>query len=328
MAARRVSEIVLGYAARRRPVGSWSASRAVLKLKGLAPLVLLAVLVGGCATSSGGGPETSVAELTRLLVGEFNNHAQRWAARRTEQQPPPFFELVLQRLPGLAGHEGEALLLRQYDIEGRLYREARLLLKPADAGITQKVQVRRGDGWQTLDGCTVHWRRDDAAYRGATRGDGCRFEQRDSGDTVVFQRTWTAMPGRLTLQETERRVGGSLERSFQFARLRYYSGWAGVLAAGPASERGDDWRLDRQMRLHDGGGTARIQGESGDSGYAVRLERLLWPRSGTPMLRLSVLEAESGSLIAYSWAEPDAQQIGINLGWIQAGLQADADAKE
>lgn len=37
--------------------------------------------------------------------------------------------------------------------------------------------------------------------------------------------------------------------------------------------------------------------------------------------KLSVVEDASGQTLAYAWANPEATRIGINLGWVQVGLE-------
>lgn len=298
----------------------------LLDAAGLGAAALLAL--SGCASTPESAPAGAAEELAVLLAGEYNNHTQRWQATRAEEPEPAALSVVIQRLPDIAATGVAALMYRQYGDGGELYREARLLLENTPEGVRQEVQARRDGDWRTLEGCRVYWRRSESGFQGETRGDGCRFGQRDGGEVVVFQRRWRATPDRLELEETTRRLDGTETRPYHFARLRYFTGWAGVLARGPASESDEDWRVDRDLRLHDGGDSARIAGAGpGPSPYAVRLERLVWPRSGISMLRLSVIEAESGALIAYSWAEPGSSRIGINLGWLQAGLAADAEQR-
>ena len=42
------------------------------------------------------------------------------------------------------------------------------------------------------------------------------------------------------------------------------------------------------------------------------------------MLKLSVVDDASGRTLAYAWTNPEATRIGINLGWVQVGLESAA----
>ena len=50
------------------------------------------------------------------------------------------------------------------------------------------------------------------------------------------------------------------------------------------------------------------------------LERLTYREGNVPVLKLSVVGDADGSTLAYAWANPEATRIGINLGWVQVGL--------
>lgn|GEM_PF-4983598 len=288
-------------------------------------LILASAVLGGCASD---GPDRrsaqtgDVAMLAQWLEGDYSNHAQVWSAMQNDADAPPEYEIDIQRTPPVDG--AAALLFRQYegDNEGELYREARWLLSAGESRgeVVQTVQIRQQSDWQTLPGCEVRWRRQDGQFAGATSGDGCRFSNRRTGEAVVFQRQWTAGPGGLRLVENRSSAGGAQSESVELQPMHYYRGWAGVLPGGPAAKGGQDWQVERNVVLDDAGGVTRLgSGENGE--YAVKLERLVWPNSGIPMLRLSVIEADSGALVAYSWADPGSSRIGINLGWIQAGLE-------
>ncbi len=57
-----------------------------------------------------------------------------------------------------------------------------------------------------------------------------------------------------------------------------------------------------------------------ETGYELELARLTYQNTRVAVLKLGVLDAATGETVAYSWADPDAVRIGINLGWMQAGL--------
>jgi hypothetical protein len=106
-------------------------------------------------------------------------------------------------------------------------------------------------------------------------------------------------------------------------RVVKFSGWAAVNGAGPtATATADDWHMDRTLALGSEGGHAALPWRDGTpSGYSLRLERLAYRDGDVPVLKLSVIEDASGAVLAYAWANPEATRIGINLGWLQVGLE-------
>ena len=78
--------------------------------------------------------------------------------------------------------------------------------------------------------------------------------------------------------------------------------------------------MDRGVAIGSEGGRYPLKYRDGNaSGYALVLERLTYREGNVPVLKLSVVD-DGGRTIAYAWANPEATRIGINLGWVQVGL--------
>ena len=73
------------------------------------------------------------------------------------------------------------------------------------------------------------------------------------------------------------------------------------------------WRFDEGfiVSMADGGKPV---------GYAVELVRLTYQNTRTAVLKLGIVDESTGETVSYSWAEPGAERIGINLRWVQAGM--------
>ena len=111
-------------------------------------------------------------------------------------------------------------------------------------------------------------------------------------------------------------------------RLRWFTGWAAINGAGAnAKLESNDWHMNRGMRIDNEGGRAPLNWRDGKpSGYTLSLERMTYRDGSVPVLKLSVIEDASGRSVVYAWANPEATRIGINLGWIQVGLEAESNA--
>ncbi|MFZ2236214.1 MAG: hypothetical protein WAV67_07550 [Dokdonella sp.] len=106
-------------------------------------------------------------------------------------------------------------------------------------------------------------------------------------------------------------------------RARWFGGWAAINGAGPqAKADSSDWHMNRDLRIDSEGGRTNLNFRDGQaSGYSLLLETLVVQDGELPLLKLSIVDG-AGQVIAYAWSDPDAQRIGINLGWIQVGLQS------
>jgi len=106
-------------------------------------------------------------------------------------------------------------------------------------------------------------------------------------------------------------------------RVQTFGGWAAINGGGPkAAADSNDWHMDRAVRLDNEGGRYALHWRDGNaSGYSLALERVTYRDGNMPVLKLSVIEDASGQALAYAWANPEATRIGINLGWVQVGLE-------
>lgn len=289
-------------------------------------LALQACAVSPGPDGSGGGEP--VEALAESLAGEYSNHAQVWEAERGDGPVPVSYQVSI--VPAAGSGDARTLHFRQYRAGRRSspYREARFLLEPGpDGGIHQRVERRVDGGWQALPGCTIEWQRSEEGFEGSTRGDECRFRDPRSGEAVTRHRQWSVGDGGFAWQERRVTSRGEEVETLRFIPVDWYSGWAGVRARGGDGGGEGDWRIERGLRLHDGGAVRELPEVNG-AAHAIRLERLRWPNSGIRMLRLSVVEAATGELVAYAWAPPDTAYIGIHLGWLQVGLESSGVPRE
>lgn len=93
-------------------------------------------------------------------------------------------------------------------------------------------------------------------------------------------------------------------------------------AAGEA-----DWSFDRNLVLHDQGGRVLVAPE-GAPPVVIRMRHVVWPPPSTnrPSLVLYVHRPDSPDRAeSYSWADPDARMVGINLRWVQASCTREGD---
>ena len=106
-------------------------------------------------------------------------------------------------------------------------------------------------------------------------------------------------------------------------RVRWFGGWAAINGAGPEAKADSrDWHMHRDLRIGSEGGRVDVNFRDGQaSGYSLLLETLVVQDGELPLLKLSVVD-RAGQVIAYVWSDPDSKRIGINLGWIQVGLQS------
>ena len=88
----------------------------------------------------------------------------------------------------------------------------------------------------------------------------------------------------------------------------------------------DDWTRAVDLKLHDQGGRVQFGGGvTGTAPVVLRMRNVIWPSGPSrPSLVLYVHKPDAFDRAeSYSWADPDAKRIGINLRWMQASCTID-----
>jgi len=101
-------------------------------------------------------------------------------------------------------------------------------------------------------------------------------------------------------------------------KARAFRCWTAVPKAGTDPVA---WWFKRDLDLHDQGGRAElVTDEAVPQRFTVKMRNVIWPSGpNQPSLVLYVLTPEGGErAVAYSWADPGARRVGINIRSVQA----------
>jgi hypothetical protein len=137
----------------------------------------------------------------------------------------------------------------------------------------------------------------------------------------------------LTLRGVVVAQGGRLRatladgRVTELRRARPVTCWGAIPKTAKKPDGSEDWYFVRGLKLHDQGG--RVQFGGGDSGappVVIRVRNVIWPTGPSqPSVVLYVHKPDNPDHAeSYSWADPQATRIGINLRWMQASCTIDS----
>lgn len=283
-------------------------------------LAIFTVLLGACTTTPDRAPSPDQAHLRALgevaqaLPGVYSNHMQ-WRQGASEAAGPYTLEV---RRDGSGDPRWLRILLAQ-SAAGEATRRFALELTPgARPDQFQGQFLPLGTAGALLEPCNMNFTLVSAGFSGETDPLECRFGE---GDQAVGLLKEIAFDGQQIviadqLYDPASRTPLDDVRTLRFFRERRFHGWAGV-------RQGDSWRLASELVLHSEGDQIVPEDADGRSlGLRLQLARVLWREDQPPILRLSVYDEATGQLLGYSWADPDATQLGINLPDFQAGLTA------
>jgi hypothetical protein len=174
-------------------------------------------------------------------------------------------------------------------------------------------------------GCEVYWRLNGDKFEGSMKKDACRVVSKRSGKTLVITDDLFLTKDEIWINDQAKDDAGNYvfgNKSgihHKLKKVRMFEGWTAVtkdgsialMNADPPAEAYDG---KRGLTVHDQGEKVKI-----NETYSIQLAKLKH-RSGLEVLTLGVIENATGKKVAYAWAEADAERIGINLRWVQAGF--------
>jgi len=322
----------------------WASLRACRALSAIAMLAL---------------PITSQAQqLEHFLgwfAGEYDNNEQVWQQGEDGIAPEQRHEhihhiFVPTSVPAVGEH---VFFVKQYlgrDYEDvyrqRLYRfsdnEQRGAIELAIYNFHDEEPYRYADRDPTVladltleelrnvPGCNVYWRFAEDHYVGEMDEGACFYHSENMGQNIYITDTLRLTEDEIWIGDKAYDEDGNMlfghEEPHRNRKVRQFSGWGGVRrsAFAPDAEDGDEMLFIPALRLHNEGQIVPLLTEQGEAtGYDVELARLTYQNTRVAVLKLGILDSATGKTVAYSWANPGAGRIGINLGWLQVGLTAD-----
>ncbi|MYC53487.1 MAG: hypothetical protein F4X47_14345 [Gammaproteobacteria bacterium] len=255
-------------------------------------------LAGALALLIGASPSlASPAELVELLAGEYDNNEQVWQ----------------QSVDGEPQDPRRHWLFRRHGPSGLELAVGRGQAAPDSPAWTLSFSQRAGGIVSEVLGaavCRYRWRERHGGYEGRAAEDCPGLPAEFRVDPEWLTASWR---------------GESGERVERARRARHYNGWVALQRQRlDPSAVPDDYVFLRAVRWHDEGFVLPVLDGDRPTGYAIELARLTYQNTRTAVLKLGVVDLATGETLAYSWAEPGASRIGINLRWIQAGLTREA----
>ncbi|MFI4969542.1 MAG: hypothetical protein ACHP7D_05010 [Lysobacterales bacterium] len=294
-------------------------------------LVLLLASLVACQTLRPGGSVRAIPSVGSV-AGEYDNHEQVWSAHEAAAAVPPphvavtieatpredwsLWHVSLDATPSIAAHWAMQRVVAG-DGSALLVPHRAMVATPAAGSAFDPKQ------WAPLDACALHGADAATGMRLAADPAACAVLAPGIGAEAALLPLVIEHAGEwlhLRLYVDQARGADARE---DLRKVQVFEGWAAINGAGPSAVAdANDWHMNRKLRLGSEGGRAALAWRDGKpSGYSLALERLTYREGNVPVLKLSVVEDTSGRTLAYAWANPEATRIGINLGWVQVGIE-------
>ncbi len=115
-------------------------------------------------------------------------------------------------------------------------------------------------------------------------------------------------------------------RMIDYRRARSFTCWMSIPKAAKKADGSTDWFFASGLKLHDQGGRVWVAtDEAAPQKIGYKMRNVIWPYgTNKPALTLYVYKsADPEKAAAYSWADPDAKLVGLNLRWMQGSCTRD-----
>lgn len=176
-------------------------------------------------------------------------------------------------------------------------------------------------------GCEVYWRLEKSGdkFDGTMKPNACSFVSQKSGKKIFISDDLFLTKDEIWINdqakdEQENYVfGNKTGVHHKLKKARVFEGWTAILKSGEPQTADKDYAAEdyagqTKIQIHDQGDIVKINDK-----YSVQLAQLKY-KTGLPVLKLGIIDNTSGKTISYTWANPEAERIGINLRWIQVGF--------
>jgi hypothetical protein len=286
--------------------------------------------------------------MMEMFEGEFDNYAQAWEDKeRKAEYPHEHIHSIFHRvnLPAVGEH---VFYVKQYTdgdpakiYRQRLYnftldeKEQAIRLDiytfPDERAVTDahldpsKLAGLTKDRLRATPGCEVYWRRRGEEFHGYMKPT-CRVNSQRLGKTIIITDDLKLNRDEIWINDQAKDEAGNYvfgNKSgvhHKLRRARWFEGWA-VLRVAETGDDKKDYEALRGLRLHDQGQMLPLVKANGEqTSYSLQLSHLTEQSSKTPVMVFKLFEEGKSQAIAYTWTQPGAARVGINLRWFQSGF--------
>ena len=310
---------------------------------------LFSIIVFLCIqTVAAQNPEKDLRLMMSWFEGRFDNYAQTVEEKETKTEfPHERIHSIFARvnLPNI----GENVFYVQQYMDGdetKIYRQRLYVFTPnrKEKAIELKIFTfpdekavlnahldkakLNGLTLEKMDspkGCEVFWRLKDNKFEGSMKPNACRVVSKRSGKTLIITDDLFLTKDEIWINDQAKDdqgnyvFGNKANVHHKLKKVKIFEGWTAVLKDGSTEMTGQDapadaWDGQRNLMIHDQGGMVKINDK-----FSAELAQLTY-KNGTKVLKLGIVDNASGKTVAYTWANPEAERIGINLRWVQAGF--------
>ena len=318
-------------------------------MKPLAPALLMAALMFAPLTAPAASAELEFERFLDWFEGEFDNYEQVWQQKLNGDQTVAKHTHHIFRAVELPWLGAQVFFVQRY-LDGdrdqvnrqQLYsfdiNEAENAIQMTIYSFPDDVRFRHAhqdptllsaleqDQVRKIPGCTMFWKWNGEFFDGHMKKDACTFISERTQQRVYINDSLRLMENWLQVRHQARDERGAALVSHDIPhknrKVIFYKGWMSVKKhkLDPEADLGE-WVFAKIDRMHSEGQRIPLLDKTGQgTGYTLSLETLTYQNTQIPVLKIGVIDDRTGYTLSYSWTNPGAERIGMNVRWFQAGL--------
>lgn len=181
----------------------------------------------------------------------------------------------------------------------------------------------------SVPGCSVYWKKQtNDEFIGTMKPRACNFVSRRTNkriyitDTLKLNAEEIWISDQATDEDGKYVFGHKGKIPHKLRRVRPFKGWVAIVKDGTDRNniQDSDYVFIPDLKLHDQGVKKRIVRPDGTvTPYSFELSQVVFQKR-TPVMKLAIYEDGKPKALSYTWTNPEAERIGINLRWVQVGL--------
>jgi CpeT/CpcT family (DUF1001) len=294
--------------------------------------------------------QSDLTEMLSWFTGEFDNFQQVWQQKedklvdslRHEHIHSIFLPVKMPAIGSsvffvkqyMDGDTDKIYRMRVYNFsidnnEKAIRLDILTFKNPSDektyknANLTPSVlETLKTENFTSTDGCAVFWRKEKGIFIGYMKSKACNFVSKRSGKRVFITDSLRLTPNEIWIRDEAEDENGNYvfghkaKISHKLMKCRPFKGWVAIRKDSTE----DKYEFVGNLRLHDQGWRMRVVKPDGTvTPYTVELSQVIYEKS-VNVLKLAIYEEGKTKALSYTWANPEAERIGINLRWIQVGF--------
>lgn len=288
-----------------------------------------------------------------LFAGEFDNFQQVWKEREDKAAEvhehihsiffpvklPAFGENVFYVKQYMDGNPQKIYRQRMYAFSVDTKEQAiRLDIYsfPVDSLYydshlnTSKLAALTPSTMTKTEGCAVYWKRDgernSEAFIGYMKDKACNFVSKRSGKRVFITDSLRLTRDAIWIRDEaydedgKYVFGNKAKIHHKLKRCRFFKAWLAVRLNEPKEGEKEQYVSIRNVIMHDQGQRFQcigdLDGKTYASKYWAELSQVVY-QTGLPVMKFAIYEEGKEKAVAYTWTNPEAKQVGINMRSVQ-----------